>query len=118
MARIESFTDLIIWQNAKKLFLELHAEFKDHNEYYLRDQILKAALSISNNIAEGFERKSQKEYARFIYSAKGSCGEVRSMLYIAKELNFISSMEFDELYSLSKMISSKLMNLIRRLIQP
>ncbi|MCB0736593.1 MAG: four helix bundle protein, partial [Bacteroidetes bacterium] len=60
MAKIESFEDLIIWQNAKQLFIELHKEFRSFNEYYLRDQILRAALSISNNIAEGFERRSQK----------------------------------------------------------
>ncbi len=68
-----------------------------------------------NNIAEGFERKSNKEFKYFLFIAKGSCGEVRSMLYLAKELDKISENEFTKLYSLSEEISKLLSGLIKTL---
>ena len=80
----QQFEDLRVWQAAQELNKLTSKKFKDNKRYFFRDQILKAALSISNNIAEGFERKSNKEWIYFLYVAKGSCGEVRSMLYLAK----------------------------------
>lgn len=68
-----------------------------------------------NNIAEGFERKSNKEFRQFLFIAKGSCGEVRSMLYLAKDLNKIDNTRFNELYSLSIEISKLLSGLIKTL---
>ena len=68
-----------------------------------------------NNIAEGFERKSNNEFKYFLYIAKGSCGEVRSMLYLAKELNTISKESFDEKYQLAEEISKVLSGLIKTL---
>jgi len=68
-----------------------------------------------NNIAEGFERKSNKEFKYFLFVAKGSCAEVRSMLYLAKDLNKINENEFTKLYNLSLEISKLLSGLIKTL---
>ena len=67
-----------------------------------------------NNIAEGFERKSNNEFKHFLFIAKGSCGEVRSMLYLAKELNKISNDDFESLFALSEEISKILSGLIKQ----
>ncbi|HAB53611.1 MAG TPA: hypothetical protein DCE80_15795, partial [Ignavibacteriales bacterium] len=67
-------------------------------DYGLKEQIKRAAVSIMNNISEGFERDNNKEYNNFLGYAKGSAGEVRSMLYVALDLNYISKVEFDDNY--------------------
>lgn len=72
---------------------------KDSRGYGFKDQIQRAVVSISNNIAEGFERRSNKEFAQFLYIAKGSCGEARSMLYIALELNYITKEQFEQFFN-------------------
>ena len=87
---IARFEDSIAWQKAKQLCVEVFKIFESHKDFSFRDQIQRAAVSVMNNIAEGFERKGNKEFAYFLYVAKGSCGEVRSMLILAKELNKIS----------------------------
>lgn len=87
--KAEQFEDLIVWQESKALYIQIYTAFEKHKLYFFKDQILRAALSISNNIAEGFERKGSKEFINFLSMAKGSVGEVRSMLRIAVELKYI-----------------------------
>ncbi len=77
---IERFEEIQAWQNAKKLAIDTHASFKEVRDYSFRDQIERAVVSVMNNIAEGYERKGDKEFSHFLFIAKGSCGEVRSML--------------------------------------
>jgi four helix bundle protein len=113
--KIEKFEDIIAWQKSKLLATELYTIFRSHKDFGFRDQILRAGVSISNNIAEGFERKGNKEFKKFLYIAKGSCAEVRSMLYIAIELGYIPKDKFDELYSLSQEISKMLSGFIKTL---
>ncbi|MFH2046695.1 MAG: four helix bundle protein [Pseudomonadota bacterium] len=77
------FEDLPVWQEAMKLAEEIYSMTESRNwkgSYSLRDQLERAALSVSNNIAEGFERGTTNELLAFIYIARGSAGEVRSML--------------------------------------
>jgi len=95
--KAERFEDLLVWQRAKQLAILIYKKFEQSKNYSFRDQIQRASVSISNNIAEGFERKGNKELKHFLFIAKGSCGEVRSMLYLCLELNYISKEEFDEL---------------------
>ena len=115
MAKIKSFEDMVCWQKSKSLSLEVYTCFKNCKDFAFKNQIERAALSIMNNLAEGFERQSNKEFRQFLYIAKGSSGEVRSMLFIAKDLGYISSDNFDKLYLSSLEISKTISGLIKTL---
>ena len=92
---IKSFEELNIWQNSREL-VKLIYKFvkmdKLSRDYSLNDQIRRSSISIMSNIAEGFERGSNKEFVQFLYIAKGSCAEVRSQLYIAFDQQYISEL--------------------------
>jgi len=110
MSAFQQFEDLRVWQSARELYNFTSKYFGDTKQFFFRDQILRAALSVSNNIAEGFERKSNKEWIYFLYVAKGSCGEVRSMLHLAVDQKMIKESEKSEIQELamstSKMIGA------------
>lgn len=90
MSFAERFEDLRIWQEAREQVAAMYRLFDRgsvaSSDFAFRDQLQRAALSVMNNIAEGFERRTPKDFAHFLDQAKGSCGEVRSMLYIAEDL--------------------------------
>ena len=89
MAVIKNFYDLECWIEAKSVFKLINGLVKlgeIWTEFYLRDQLLRASLSISNNIAEGFERGGSKEFRRFLIIANGSAAEVKSMLIVILEI--------------------------------
>ena len=113
--KIERFEDIIAWQKAKELTISVYTLFSASRDFGFRDQIQRASVSVMNNIAEGFERKGNKEFSHFLYIAKGSCGEVRSMLYLAKELNKVSEKDFDILFPLTMEIPKILSGLIKTL---
>ena len=113
--KIERFEDILAWQKAKVLTVEIYKQFENSKDFGFRDQIQRAAVSVMNNIAEGFERKSNKEFAYFLYVAKGSCGEVRSMLILAQELNKINKEQAQPLQVLAEEISKMLSGLIKTL---
>lgn len=113
--KIEKFEDIISWQKAKEATLIVYDCFSGCRDFSLRDQIQRAAVSVMNNIAEGFERKSNKEFKQFLFIAKGSSGEVRSMLYLALERKYINKSRFDDLYQRSIEISKLLSGLIKTL---
>lgn len=99
--KVKTFEDLQVWQDARtfvKSIYELTSLENFRKDYDLKDQIQRAAVSIMNNIAEGFERDNNKEFRNFLGYAKGSAGEVRSMLFVAIDLNYISKDKFDENY--------------------
>lgn len=112
---INRFEDILSWQKAKELSVLVYSIFSDSRDFGFKDQICRASVSIMNNIAEGFERKSNKEFKHFLFVAKGSCGEVRSMLILAKELDKLSDEEFNKLHKLSEEISKLLSGLIKTL---
>ena len=91
--KIYNFEDLAIWQLARGLVKDIYSSFKNSRDFDFNSQIQRAAVSIMNNIAEGFERsknsKDNKQMLSFINISYGSCGEVRSMLYTAEELGYI-----------------------------
>jgi four helix bundle protein len=111
--RIEKFEEIIAWQKAKYLALEIYNIFENQKDFNFKNQIQRSAISIMNNIAEGFERRTNKEFVQFLYIAKGSAGEIRSMLYIAKDLNYIAEEQFKKLYDEIIVISKLLSNFIK-----
>ena len=111
--KIEKFEDIIAWQKSGQLVTGLYSVFKDSRDFSFRDQIQRAAISIMNNIAEGFERQTNKEFIQFLYIAKGSCGEVRSMLYVSLKLGYASPEEFNRLYGLSTEVSKLISGFIK-----
>lgn len=113
--KIEKFEDILSWQKAKEVSIQIYEIFDINTDYSFKNQIQKAAISIMNNIAEGFERGSKKEFVKFLYIARGSCGEVRSMLYIAEILNYIDKKQFQYLMNNCIEISKLIYGLIRSL---
>lgn len=113
MDKVQKFEDLLIFQRAKELCIEVYkltkqGEFKYDSRF--QQQIRAAAGSIMDNIAEGFEREGNKEFINFLYIAKGSCGEVRSQIIRAHSVGFINDETYQNLYTfcigLSKGIAS------------
>jgi four helix bundle protein len=113
--KIDRFEDIIAWRKAKEFTISIYKEFKDSKDFSFRDQIQRASVSVMNNSAEGYERKTNNEFKYFLHMAKGSCGKVRSMLYLAKELNTISKESCEEKYNLSEETSNILSGLIKAL---
>lgn len=85
---IEKFEDIIGWQKAQDYVVDIYAAFSTLRDFSFKDQICRAVVSISSNIAEGFDRSSNKDFKRFLYIAIGSCSEVKSLLYLSKRLKY------------------------------
>jgi four helix bundle protein len=77
--KVDRFEDIISWQKARILTISIYHTFSNTKDFGFKDQIQRAVLSIMNNIAEGYERKTNSEFKQFLYISKGSCGEVGSM---------------------------------------
>lgn len=112
MAKIERFEDIVAWQRARHLTTEVYKisnQGQFAKDFGLRDQIRRSAISIPSNIAEGFERNGRKEFIQFLSIAKASAGELRTQLYLASDLGYITEHEFKEVFALteetSKLIS-------------
>ena len=111
--KIDKFEDIIAWQKGKELTLNIYISFRNCKDFSFKNQIERAAVSIMNNIAEGFERKTNKELKNFLFIAKGSAGEVRSMLDLCLELKYISKQDFKKMYDLTVEISKLLSGFIK-----
>src|SRR5258706_15175932 len=118
MAKIERFEDLMIWQKARELSRLVCGASRNGafaKDFGLRDQIRSASISIMSNVAEGFERGGDKEFLQFLSIAKGSCGEVRAQLYVALDLEYISSAQFDVLAQAATEVSQLLSGFMKYL---
>ncbi len=113
--KIERFEEIVAWQKGQKLTLDIYNQFRICKDYSFRDQIQRASVSIMNNIAEGFERRSNKELKNFLFISKGSCGEVRSMLILALKLGYITENQYSENYKLAEEISKMISGFIKTL---
>jgi four helix bundle protein len=118
MAKIERFEDIAAWQRARSLVKEIYsltAQGQFARDFELRSQLRRAAVSIMSNIAEGFERGSNKEFRHFLHIAKGSAGEVRSLLYVALDSGYINEAQQAHLTDEIVQVSNKIAGFIRYL---
>lgn len=114
--KIQSFTDLRVWQEGHKLVIEIYATtktFPKEEQFGLTNQIRRAIVSFTSNIAEGFSRYSYKEKAQFYSMALGSLTEVQNRLLIARDIGYISSDRFDRLFSITTELSKMINGLIK-----
>ena len=112
----QSFEDLEVWQRGCRFAVQIFQKFESCKNYSLKDQIQRAALSVPSNISEGSERGSAKDFAHFLNIAKGSCGELRTQLYIARNLDYLSKSDFDQLITESRELSAMLEGLRRSML--
>ena len=106
--KIEAFEDIESWKKARELTKLIYQHSKRGEfarDFGLRDQIRRASTSIMSNIAEGFERGGDKEFIQFLSTAKGSCGEVRSQLYVALDQEYLTQATFEPLRQMTVSIS-------------
>lgn len=111
--RVRTFEDLLVWQMGIELVKRVYVLTANgwfSKDFGLRSQIRRASVSIPTNIAEGFERASRKEYLNFLNIAKGSAGEVRSLLYVALEVGYLRAESYEELREQVMKISAYLFN--------
>ena len=119
MAKFNSFEEIISWQKSRELNKDIYNITNKNSsfskDFGLRDQIRRSSISISSNIAEGFERETTKEFIRFLYIAKASSGEFRSQLYLAFDLDYITKDEFSKLNLKVNEVSKLISGLIKYL---
>jgi len=107
------FEDLDVWKRAMKLSASIYKELKNLKDYGFKDQITRSGLSIPSNIAEGFERTSNTESVKFLSYAKGSCGELRTQIYIGIDIEYINKNKGQEWLQEANEISAMLNGLIK-----
>ncbi len=111
--RIEKFEDIIAWQIGRELVKFVYGNLRGCRDYAFKDQIQRATISITNNIAEGFGRKGDKELSRYLKISKGSCLETRSMLYSAVDLEYFNKDQFNQAFELTVRIEQTLVKFIQ-----
>jgi four helix bundle protein len=101
--KIERFEDLEAWKEARTLVSKIYELTKKTadfgRDYRFRDQLTAAAVSVMSNIAEGFSRRSDREFTQFLFITKGSCAEVQSLLYVALDQRYLTEATFQQLYA-------------------
>ena len=115
---IQRFEEMKVWQDSRVLSKRIYTITKNKDfrrDFGLRDQIQRASVSVMSNIAEGYERDSNKELIRFLNYSKGSVGEVRSLLYVALDQEYISDKQFEGLKDDAVSISTQIANFIKYL---
>ena len=110
---MESLENLEVWKRACRLSVKMYTVMTTSKEYGFKDQITRAALSIPSNIAEGYERETDKTCIQFLKIAKGSCGELWTQLMIGRAAGFIGTKSGKELEEEAREISRMLWGLIR-----
>ncbi len=111
--KFKNFEDIIAWQKAQDLAVEIYQHFGNSKDWGYKNQICRAAVSISNNITEGFDLQSSKQFVNFLYTARGSAAEVRSMLYLAERLEKTDPLVTERLKDKASEISRIIYGLIK-----
>ena len=118
MTTFTKFEEIEAWRSAEKIVVRVYAVLKSGSgskDWAMRDQIQRASVSIMCNIAEGFESRSDRTFYDMLRRSKGSCGEVRTLLYISQQVGYISPKEYNELRAFCINCSSQLSNLMTHL---
>jgi four helix bundle protein len=118
MAKVNRFEDLEVWQKGMQLAEDVYFITRDEKfarEYSIKDQIIRASISISNNISEGFENDNRKDFIKFLRYSKGSTGEVRNMLVYLKRIGLISNEVHEKLTNEAVILSKQLFSFINYL---
>jgi four helix bundle protein len=110
---IMRFEELEVWKRSAKLSVDLYKKLKNLKDYGFKDQITRSGLSVSSNIAEGFERESNRQCLNFLSYAKGSCGELRSQIYIGMDVGYIDKKVGEDWLRETIEISSMISGLIK-----
>lgn len=113
MGKVEKFEDLEVWKEGMQLAEHIYLLFSTCKDFGLRNQIQRASVSIPSNIAEGFDRQTNKEFIQFLFISKGSCSEVRTQLYLSIKLNYLEKDKGEKLIENTRKISSMLYKLIK-----
>lgn len=113
--KIEKFEDIDAWKESRILVKDIYGIMENIRDYGFRDQIQRASISIMSNIAEGFDRGTNKEFINFLTIARGSVAEVRSLLYAAQDIGYIEQMDSDCLQRRCLAISKLINGFIRYL---
>ena len=119
MGKIARFEDLKAWQAARQLVQQIYAVTRRQpflNDRRLTAQIQAAAVSISSNISEGYERSSAAEFHKFLFVAKALCAEVRSQLYNAKDVGYLSDVDFKQLLDFAE-CTARLVGALREAVK-
>ena len=95
--KVGKFEDLEVWKEGMRLAVKIYRVLNTCRDYGLRDQMQRASVSIPSNIAEGYERNTNKDFVHFLYIAKGSCSELRTQIYLAVEIGAFDKTIGDEL---------------------
>lgn len=110
-----NFENLFIWQESRVLIRSIYKMMETCRDFGFKDQIQRAAVSIMNNIAEGFESGSDAKFLNFLNISRGSCGEVRSMLYLCEDLGLCTKDEREQLQTQLRKITSGIVKLAETL---
>lgn len=117
MSTASKFEDLIIWQNSRSLSKEIYQLTNNWHDLDLKSQLRRAVVSISSNIAEGYDRGTKTEFIRFLFIAKGSASEVKSQLYLAHDLMYANQNQLSQLQEKATVIIKQITVLIKKLRQ-
>ena len=121
MAGFKAFEEIIAWQEGRKLVKQIYGLTRAGDlsrDFGLRDQIQRAAVSVCSNIAEGFERRGNREFIKYLWIAKGSAAEVASQIYHVFDVGYVSQDEFNSVYDAAKRIGSLIHRLIASIPNP
>lgn len=107
------YEDLIVWRRSKDMVIMVYKALKGTREFKFKEQMTKAAISIPSNIAEGYERRSSKEFVKFLGYSKGSASELKTQIQIAREIGIIKEQTAQNLTNEITEINSMLAGLIK-----
>ena len=113
MATIKDFEELEVWKSSRVLSKQVYLDFKENRDFGFRDQVQRCSVSVMNNIAEGFCRNGDKEFHQFLNIAKASCGELKSMYYLAEDIEYIKK----DIANERRLQANELMNGIGKFMQ-